>query len=127
MVKRISPTVKIANNDKVSFSFSNLKPLSYVDAVSDGSFFIGYLQRLSKLSQLGWSSIYTSPRHAYGSENLPVESLNERAKNQVPQELTNLMVLRVDSKNHAFLGYREGNVFQVLFIEHNFGEIYKHE
>ena len=28
--------------------------------------------------------------------------------------------------NHAFLGYRDGSVFQVLFIEYKFGDIYNH-
>lgn len=29
--------------------------------------------------------------------------------------------------NHVFLGYRQQNTFEVIFIEYNFGDIYSHE
>ena len=44
----------------------------------------------------------------------------------VPSGLTKLLVLRATGNNHAFLGYRDGSVFQVLFIEYKFGDIYNH-
>lgn len=44
----------------------------------------------------------------------------------VPSGLGKLLVLRATGNNHAFLGYRDGNVFQVLFIEYHFGDIYNH-
>ena len=47
-----------------------------------------------------------------------------KAKN--PSGLTKLLVLRATGNNHAFLGYRDGSVFQVLFIEYKFGDIYNH-
>ena len=28
--------------------------------------------------------------------------------------------------NHVFLGYRQQNTFEVIFIEYNFGDIYTH-
>ena len=37
---------------KIVFGFSHLKRLSYVDAKNDSDFFIDYLSRLKKLSEL---------------------------------------------------------------------------
>ena len=41
-------------------------------------------------------------------------------------DVTKLYVFRATGDNHAFLGYRNGNVFNVLFIEYAFGDVYKH-
>ncbi len=34
--------------------------------------------------------------------------------------------MRATGDNHAFLGHRIGNVFNVIFIEHEFGDVYNH-
>lgn len=34
--------------------------------------------------------------------------------------------LRATGDNHSFLGYRTEDVFQILFIEYQFGDIYQH-
>ena len=33
---------------------------------------------------------------------------------------------RATGDNHVFLGYRDNNVFQVIFIEYQFGDVYVH-
>lgn len=112
--------------NNVVFGFSQLKNISFVDANNDSLFFIEYLQRLSKLSSLVWEDLYTSSRHSFGTETMDVASLNITARNLVPSSMSKLLVLRATGSNHVFLGYREENVFQVLFIEYKFGDIYKH-
>ncbi len=113
-------------NPKVVFGFSELKYISFVEAERDGKFFIDYLERLQKLSLLTWNDLYTSNRHSFGTENMPVDSLTKQAKVAVPTGIDRLIVLRATGSNHVFLGYREKNVFQVLFIGYKFGDIYKH-
>jgi hypothetical protein len=112
-------------SEKVLFDFSKLQPVSYIDAKKT-SFFIEYLGRLKKLSSLEWSTIFTTQRHGFGTELIPVSSLKLSAQSLVPDDIEKLLVLRATGDNHVFLGKREGNVFQVIFIESQFGDIYSH-
>lgn len=70
--------------------------------------------------------VRTTQRHGFGTESIDVALLKEGAKEMVPSGLTKLLVPRATGNNHALLGYRDGSVFQVLFIEYKFGDIYKH-
>lgn len=110
----------------VSFGFSKLCEISYNDARNDAKYFIDFIGHLKRFSQLSWSTILTTQRHGFGSETLKVSELNIRARNNVPSGIDKLIVLRSTGDNHSFLGIRENNVFQVLFIEYQFGDIYNH-
>lgn len=112
---------------KVVFSFSELKTISYTDAKKDGSFFIKFLARLSKLCSLDWDTINRSSRHGFGTEPMPISSLSIAAQGKAPSGVNSLQVFRATGDDHAFLGYKEGNVFYVVFIEYRFGDIYNHE
>lgn len=112
--------------DKIVFGFSELRPFSYVDSHNDSSFFISFLDRLKKLSNVDWNTVNTSARHSFGLEKMPVASLTAAARTHVPEGMTSLLVFRATGDNHAFLGYRDNNVFQVIFIEYNFGDVYSH-
>lgn len=73
-----------------------------------------------------WDEIRTTQRHGFGSETIGVNNLTRNALRHVPFGLRKLIVLRATGNNHVFLGYRDGDMFQVLFIEYRFGDIYKH-
>lgn len=68
----------------------------------------------------------TSARHSYGMEKMKVSSMTQAAQVHVPIGMASLLVFRATGDNHVFLGYREGNVFQVIFIEYQFGDVYSH-
>lgn len=123
-VKTKEPVIKKA--EKVSFSFAELRTYSYDKARKDGSFFIKFLERLSKISSLDWDTVDKSERHSYGTETMPVSMLAEAAKKKAPSGVEKLKVFRSMGDNHVFLGYREDNTFHVVFIEYKFGDIYKH-
>lgn len=111
---------------KVVFGFSSLKPVSYVEAQNDSRFFVDFLNRLKKLSELEWNTLWTTQRHGLGTEMIGCKSLKPSIQEMVPEDMKKIIVLRATGDNHAFLGYRDGNVFQVLFIEYQFGDIYNH-
>lgn len=52
--------------------------------------------------------------------------MTQAAQVHVPIGMASLLVFRATGDNHVFLGYREGNVFQVIFIEYQFGDVYSH-
>lgn len=113
-------------SSKVSFGFSSLCSYSYPAGEKDGVFFINFLARLKKLCNVDWNTINVSGRHSFGTEKMMVKNMTQSAQQLVPAGMTSLTVLRATGDNHAFLGYRDGNIFQVIFIEYCFGDVYKH-
>ena len=119
-----TPVGKQTSN--VSFGFSSLCSYSYPTGENDGTFFIKFLERLKKLCGTDWNTINISGRHSFGTEKMLVKNMTKSAQQLVPAGMDSLMVLRATGDNHAFLGYRDGNVFQIIFIEYQFGDVYKH-
>ncbi len=125
--KPTAASVKVEiQQDNIVFGFSEIRPFSYTDCRNDSEFFISFIDRLKKLSSLTWKVIGTSARHSFGFEKLETKYLTPSAKTHVPKGMESLLVFRATGDNHAFLGYRDGNTFQIVFIEHDFGDVYEH-
>lgn len=106
------------------FSFRYLQATSFTDCRRH-IFFIDFINRLTKLSQLGWEEIGTSRRHSFGFEKIPRDII----KPGIPSNITpdvQLLAFRATGDNHPFIGFREGKIFHILFIESAFGDIYNH-
>ena len=115
---------QMAQIDYPLFSFKHLQKVSF-DGDVKAKFFQDFLLRLKKYSDLGWKQMAIEKRHGYGWEFMP----QERMKKQLPAAVTpevQLMVLRSANDNRAMVGFREWNIFHVIFIEANFNDIYKH-
>lgn len=106
------------------FSFKYLQKVSF-DGDVKTKFFQDFLLRLKKYSDLGWKQMAVEKRHDYGWEYLS----HDRMKHQLPTAVTpevQLMVLRSSNDKRAMVGFREWNIFHVIFIEANFNDIYEH-
>lgn len=114
------------SQERIVFGFSELRPYSYVDGHNDSVFFISFLERLKKLSTVDWNTVNTSARHSFGMEKMNVCNMTKSAQIHVPEGMNSLLVFHATGDNHVFLGYREGNTFQVIFIEYQFGDVYVH-
>lgn len=114
------------SSPKLVFGFSELKEISYPKALHDGKFFVKFLGRLSKLSELDWESVSGSARHSFGWETISKASMTPSARQHVPAGMDKLLVFRATGDNHVFLGYRQQNIFEVIFLEYEFGDIYSH-
>ena len=114
----------ISRIDYPVFSFKHLQDVSFVEC-KDAKFFKGFLKRLKRYSELGWKQMATDKKHGYGWEILPQESMKPKLPKFVTPEV-DLMVLRASNDNKALVGFREWNVFHVLFIEAQFNDIYQH-
>lgn len=108
------------------FSFKYLRDVSYPDC-SDHKFFIDFLNRLQKLSELGWAEIRQSAPHSYGMEPIPAKQMKHKAK--LPSFVSkdaDLHVFRAVGDNRAFVGLQVGKIFYIFFIEAKFNDIYPH-
>ena len=124
--KNISQTDldRMALIDYPLFSFKYLQKVSF-DGDIKAKFFQDFLLRLKKYSDLGWKQMAVEKRHDYGWEYLSPD----RMKHQLPTAITpevQLMVLRSSNDKRAMVGFREWNIFHVIFIEANFNDIYEH-
>lgn len=115
-----------SNNENLVFGFSEVKPFSYTCCRNDSMFFISFLERLKKLCSLTWKTVAAPQRHSFGFEKIETKRLSTAARNHIPQGMDSLLVFRATGDNHVFLGYRDGNTFQIVFIEYNFGDVYAH-
>ena len=125
-LKVAAPEVKIQEPMKIVFGFSELRQCSYIYASNDGKFFIRFIERLKNLCTLTWNQVYISSRHSFGTETIMKDSLNLSTQQLCPSGVDKLLILRATGDNHAFLGYRSDDAFQILFIEYRFGDVYQH-
>ena len=97
-VKKQNPVQNhIGQDNRISFGFSHLHDVSYTDCKHPAFF--------------GW-------------EKIPIDRV--RKAMILTREVSFLLAFRATGNNHVFLGFREGNVFQVVFVESQFGDIYNH-
>lgn len=92
----------------------------------DGKFLHDFLNRLKKLSELGWDEINKSDKHSYGVETIPVSDFVIRK--QIPiltDDVKKLSVFRASGDNHIFAGIRDNEVFYIILIEYVFGDVYR--
>lgn len=115
---------RVEEPPKVAFGFEHLHNVSWSDT-RDVRFFKEFLLHLQKFSAMTWQAVYSAPRHGFGAETLPLSAVKPQITG-IPQEIQKFLVLRATGDNHPFLGYRDKDTFQVVFVEAEFGSVYKH-
>ncbi len=125
--KSINPSLiaSLSSIDYPLFSYKHLQNVSF-GKQKDASFFHEFIHRLHQYSNLGWQEMQTSGRHSFGFEYLPQNVMKPQLPSVVTPEV-NLMVLRSANDNRALVGFREWNIFHIIFIEANFNDIYNHK
>lgn len=114
---------RVGQKQYVSFGFDFLHDVSYTEC-KKSDFFINLLKRMRNLCLLDWNEINKSQRHSYGYEKISVKEIKKDI--HITKGVDYLFAFRATGDNHVFLGFREGNVFKVVFIEAEFGDIYNH-
>ena len=130
--KQSKPVIKIPRDDFVEldypiFCFKHLQNEPKYDPKDKDGFYAEFILRLKKLSNLGWSEINKSHRHSWGTEKIPVEQIKLQKPKFITPDITDLIVFRATGDKRPFLGIRKDNIFHVVFIEENFGDVYDHE
>ncbi|MBQ2852044.1 MAG: hypothetical protein IJE76_01475 [Bacteroidales bacterium] len=116
----------MADIDYPLFSFRYFNDISAKDC-KDHKFFLSFINRLKKLSNLGWSNIRTSHTHSYGMESMSKEEI--RHNGLLPDFITkdvDLHIFRAVGDNRVMVGLQKGKIFHIFFIESKFGDISHH-
>jgi len=117
---------KVEFLDYPIFCFKYLQDVSIKDS-NDTDFFINFLLRLKKLSELGWKEIRTSNRHSFGTEQIPIKDLKPKKHPPIiTPDVEFLTVFRASGDKRPFLGIQNKDIFHVIYIEANFCDIYDH-
>lgn len=109
------------------FSFKYIEDKTHKDC-NESSFFIKFIERLNKLSTLGWREIEKSDRHSFGTEKVKISEIKPQV--ELPEQFnkhTHFIVFRATGDNHVFAGIREANTFHIFYIESEFGKLYDHD
>lgn len=116
---------KLDGIDYPVFCFKHLQNTS-IKECKDASIFYDFLDRLQKLSNLGWKEIRTSQRHGFGMEKIPVGSIIPKLPKFITPDVSHLTIFRANGNNLPFLGVQNGSVFHVIYLETKFGDVYDH-
>ncbi len=122
----LSEVERLTNINYPLFSFRYFNDISAKNC-KDHKFFLDYINRLQKLSELGWDGIRKSQCHSFGMESMPRESIHHNGL--LPPFVTKevkLHIFRAVGDNRVMVGLQEGKIFHVFFIESRFGDISPH-
>lgn len=81
-------------------------------------------KRIFMLSREPWRKIRGASRHGLGSEQIPRGQIKHGIPQSVTEDVEYFHALHYVGKKR-FIGYMVGQVFYVLWVDHNF-KVYKH-
>ena len=83
-----------------------------------------FLDKWHKRSLISWTEFVNHHRHGLGSEFIPKKEI----KAQIPRQFQELTKFRVSrhQENLPFVGWKDGGIFYVLWIETKYGDLYSH-
>lgn len=90
----------------------------------DDSMRAEFLEKWHKRSVLSWKELAQHPKHGLGSEFIPATAIIPR----IPRQFKDVEKFRVyrHKGNLPFAGWKDGEVFYVLWIEKAYNELYVH-
>lgn len=118
------PTERSPEQLSPVFSLEHLQRSHCVSAIVDRSERGLFLDALYTLSRLTWAQINSAPRHGLGPERMPKHQIKATIPSCVTDDV-NLLVFRWKGKL-PFVGFRDGRVLHLLWIEQSFGDLYDH-
>ena len=107
------------------FSLEHLQASHCVSVIADRSERGLFMDALFTLSRMSWSQINSAPRHGLGTERMPAAQIKAKIPSCVTEDV-NLLVFRWKGKL-PFVGFRDGRVLHILWIEQQFGDLYDHD
>jgi hypothetical protein len=80
--------------------------------------------RMFMLSRIAWKEIRQAPASGLGSEQIPRYRIKRAVPSSVTEDVDSFTALHFVGKKR-FLGYRIGQIFYILWVDHDF-ETYNH-
>jgi hypothetical protein len=81
-------------------------------------------KRIYMLSRLSWRAIRQAPSKGFGAEQIPRHRIRPPVPSSVTEDVTFFYSLHYSGRKR-FIGYRTGQIFHILWIDHTF-QVYDH-
>lgn len=81
-------------------------------------------KRMFMLSRLSWQSIRQAPSKGLGAEQIPRHRIKRPIPTAVTEDVAFFYSLHYQGKKR-FIGYRIGQIFYILWVDHSFA-VYDH-
>jgi hypothetical protein len=107
-----------------AFSLHRLQPGKYCLSRLADSQKAQFAEAIFKRKDLTWREITTAPRHGLGTEKISRDSIRAAMPRFITPEVTHFLALRFSGKS-PMVGYRERDIFYVLWFDHDF-TLYPH-
>lgn len=116
----------IPNYDKVPplFSLEKIVGDKYCFSKLDVNGKSQFSESIYRRRALTWNDIKGSQRHGLGFEKIPRTSIKGSIPRIITEDLTEFLAFRFDGMK-PMVGYREKNIFYVLWFDHDF-TLYDH-
>ncbi|WP_132047126.1 hypothetical protein [Curtobacterium sp. PhB136] len=82
-----------------------------------------FLIKWAKRSRFSWTELTLQSKHGLGFEMMPKKQIRPAVPEALEQ--SKYMVFR-HQENLPFVGFKAGDVFHVLWIESDYGDVYDH-
>ncbi len=83
-----------------------------------------FAESIFKRKNLPWKDIKKIDRHGLGIEKIPKHQIKGTMPQNITEDFEEFLAFRFNGKK-PMVGYREKNIFYVLWFDHNF-TLYKH-
>lgn len=106
------------------FSLERVQPGDYCFSVLDKNHKAMFSEAIFRRKSTKWSDIKKADRHGIGTEKIPRAAIKAPMPNFITEDVNDFLVFRYNGKN-PMVGYRQHNVFFVLWFDHDF-TLYDH-
>jgi len=83
-----------------------------------------FAESIFKRRNINWKDIYNLPKHTLGTEKIPKSQIKGSLPNFITEDMNDFLVFRFSGLK-SMVGYREKNIFYVLWFDKDF-TLYKH-
>lgn len=123
--KRISaPHDKNYDTQPILFSLEKVQQGDYCFSALDIEHKSMFAEAVFKRKNITWASIKNLDRHGLGSEKIAKSSVKAPIPKFITEDVDAFLALRFNGLK-PMVGYRELNIFFVLWFDHNFS-LYEH-
>jgi len=112
------------NNMPPLFSLEKIVGDDYCFSKLDDTDKKQFAESIFKRKNINWKDIYTLNRHKLGVETIPKNKIKASLPSFITEDMNEFLVFRFSGKK-PMVGYREKNIFYVLWFDKNF-TLYEH-
>lgn len=106
------------------FSLERLQPGKYCLSCLDQEHKAMFSEAIFRRKTINWNDIKKLPKHGLGTEKIAKSSIKAGIPSFITDEVDDFLVFRYKGLN-PMVGYRQRNVFFVLWFDHDF-TLYDH-